>query len=176
MDADGYLSGYDWVKIFISKILQITHSQWIFRNMTLHDRNGGELRRREAQKLRSEAERFAHMNPMDLKEQDRWLLELDGGKYIKGDGRYIDKCYVIVAARAAIRVGSRRVKYRRHKNTDRKKYSSASATRRQQKRASDDFKVPSVVTVRNVRRKKQVVSGASRMANLKSNKSYLPGD
>ena len=27
MDADGYLSGYDWAKIFISKILQITHSQ-----------------------------------------------------------------------------------------------------------------------------------------------------
>ena len=74
MDADGYLSGYDWVKIFISKILQITHSQWIFRNMTLHDCNGGELRRREAQKLRSEAERFAHMNPVDLKEQERWRL------------------------------------------------------------------------------------------------------
>ena len=102
MDAEGYLSGYDWVKTFISKILQITHSQWIFRNMTLHDCNGGELRRREAQNMRSEAECFAHMNPMDLKEQDCWLLELDGEKYIRGDGHYIDKCYYIAAARAAI--------------------------------------------------------------------------
>ena len=131
MDADGYLSGYDWVKIFITKILQITHSQWIFRNMTLHDRNGGELRRREAQKMRSEAEHFAHMNPMDLKEQDRWLLELDGGKYIKGDGHYIDKCYFIAAARAAIRAGSRRVKYKRHKKTNRDKYSCADNAQRQ---------------------------------------------
>ena len=49
MDADGHLSGFDWVKGLITKVLQITHSQWIFRNMTLHDREGGELRRREAQ-------------------------------------------------------------------------------------------------------------------------------
>ena len=126
--------------------------------------------------MRSEAERFAHMNPMDLKEQDRWLLELDGSKYIKGDGHYIDKCYYIAAARAAIRAGSRRVNYRRRKKTDRNKYSCADNTQRQQKRASEDFEVPPVVTVRNTRRKKHVVSVASRMANLKSNKSYLPGD
>ena len=27
-----------WIKQFISKILHITHSQWIFRNFTLHDK------------------------------------------------------------------------------------------------------------------------------------------
>ena len=59
-----------------------------------------------------EAERFVHMNPMELKERDRWLLELDGDKYIRGDGHYNDKCYFIAAARAAIRAGKSRVKYR----------------------------------------------------------------
>jgi hypothetical protein len=29
MSSD-YLNGEDWIKQFISKILQITHSQWIF--------------------------------------------------------------------------------------------------------------------------------------------------
>ena len=40
-----YLNGEDWTKQFISKILQITHSQWIFRNYTLHDKHRGYLRR-----------------------------------------------------------------------------------------------------------------------------------
>ena len=132
MDAEGYLSGYDWVKIFISKILQITHLQWIFRNMTLHDRNGGELRRREAQKMRSEAERFAHMNPMELKEHDRWLLELDGEKHIRGEGHHIDKCYFIAAARAAICVGNRRVKYsRQHRKSGDRRQSRTDVAQRQ---------------------------------------------
>ena len=32
MDAE------QWTRQFISKILHITHSQWIFRNFTLHDK------------------------------------------------------------------------------------------------------------------------------------------
>ena len=31
------LTGEDWMKAFISHLLQISHSQWIFRNYTLHD-------------------------------------------------------------------------------------------------------------------------------------------
>jgi len=30
-------TGEDWMKAFISHLLQISHSQWIFRNYTLHD-------------------------------------------------------------------------------------------------------------------------------------------
>jgi hypothetical protein len=33
-----YLNGEDWTKQFISKLLQITHSQWIYQNISLHDR------------------------------------------------------------------------------------------------------------------------------------------
>ena len=58
----------------------------------------------------------------------------------------------------------------------RRRHSRTDVTQRQQKKASEGSEVPSVVTVRNVRRKKQVVSVAFRMENLKSNKSYLPGD
>ena len=32
------INGEQWVRQFISKILHITHSQWIFRNFTLHDK------------------------------------------------------------------------------------------------------------------------------------------
>ena len=136
------------------------------------------MQRREAQKMRSEAERCAHVSPTKLKERDRWLLELDGGRYVRGEGHYNDKCYFIAAARAAIRAGKRRVKYcRKPRNTSRtSSYSSTKVTHKQQKRNSEGPDVPSVVTVRNVRRKKHVVSGASRMASLKSNRRYLPSN
>ena len=40
-DAEGPLNGRDWVKGLISKVLQITHSQWLYRNITFHDKQGG---------------------------------------------------------------------------------------------------------------------------------------
>ena len=40
-----YLNGEDWVKKKISQVLQITHSQWICRNCSLHDKRSGYLRR-----------------------------------------------------------------------------------------------------------------------------------
>ena len=36
--SSNYLNGEDWTKQFISKLLQITHSQWIYRNISLHCR------------------------------------------------------------------------------------------------------------------------------------------
>jgi hypothetical protein len=35
--SSSYLNGSDWTKQFITKILQITHSQWIYQNISLHD-------------------------------------------------------------------------------------------------------------------------------------------
>ena len=36
--STSFLNGEDWVKQLISRILHITHSQWIFRNFSLHDK------------------------------------------------------------------------------------------------------------------------------------------
>jgi hypothetical protein len=41
--SSSYLNGEDWTKQFISKILQIIHSQWIFQNISLHDKTHGYL-------------------------------------------------------------------------------------------------------------------------------------
>ncbi len=38
-----YLNGSDWTKQFISKFLQLTHSQWIYQNISLHDKKQGYL-------------------------------------------------------------------------------------------------------------------------------------
>ena len=36
-----------WTRHLISKVMHIAHSQWIFRNFTLHDKQKGWLRRKE---------------------------------------------------------------------------------------------------------------------------------
>jgi hypothetical protein len=33
--------GLDWMKLFLLHLLQISHSQWIFRKFTLHDKQWG---------------------------------------------------------------------------------------------------------------------------------------
>ena len=106
-DADSYMNGIDWVKQFITKILQITHSQWIFRNFTLHDKQGGELQQQEIKQMREEALRFARINPTELRPESRFLLELDEERYVTGNRYYTDKCYFVSAARAAMCAGRR---------------------------------------------------------------------
>ncbi len=41
--SSNYLNGADWTKQFISKILQLNYSQWIYRNISLHDKRHGYL-------------------------------------------------------------------------------------------------------------------------------------
>ncbi len=71
------LTGKDWMKAFISLIIQISHSQWIFRNYTLHDKQRGYLRLQ----LRSEVLRKIHelleTAPSDVPPESQYLLELD---------------------------------------------------------------------------------------------------
>jgi hypothetical protein len=31
------INGNDWIKLFIYKLIKISRTQWIFRNLTLHD-------------------------------------------------------------------------------------------------------------------------------------------
>ncbi len=48
------LNGADWTKHIITKILQITHSQWIYRNISLHDKHQGYLHNKKAEELMKE--------------------------------------------------------------------------------------------------------------------------
>jgi hypothetical protein len=49
--SSNYLNGVDWTKQFISKILQLTHSQWIYRNIFLHDKRHGYLQNKQSESL-----------------------------------------------------------------------------------------------------------------------------
>ena len=55
----------------------------------------------------SEAEILACTNPMSLSEESRFLLEMDGDRYVRGDCNFHDKSYWLSAMRAAVSAGRR---------------------------------------------------------------------
>ncbi len=75
--SSSFLNGADWTKQFISKILQITHSQWIYRNILLHNKHQGYLHNKRAEHLLKEIESFADLAPEDIPESSRFLLEIN---------------------------------------------------------------------------------------------------
>ena len=75
--SSSYLNGEDWTKQFISKILQITHSQWIFRNISFHDRKNEKLQNKTADKLLQHINTLSEVSPEELPESSRFLLEIN---------------------------------------------------------------------------------------------------
>ena len=71
------LNGEQWVKQCIGKILHITHSQWIFKNFTLHDKQKGWLRRKDMKDIMREIENLWDTDVDDIPEDSRFLLEMD---------------------------------------------------------------------------------------------------
>jgi hypothetical protein len=71
------MNGNDVMRHFISHILHMTHSQWIFRNVTLHDKVCGTLRlQKRAENLR-EAEALLETDPMEVPVESKFLVEFD---------------------------------------------------------------------------------------------------
>ena len=62
------------------------------------------------EQMKSEAELLACTDPCALPEESRFLLELDGERYIRGDGNFHDKAYWLMAMKAAVVAGRRRAR------------------------------------------------------------------
>ena len=93
------LNGTDWTKQLISRMLQITHSQWIYRNISLHDKSNGYLRNKTAAELADEIHRLAELQPEDVPTESKFLLEIDSGKLIK---EHVEtQAYWVIAVKAA---------------------------------------------------------------------------
>jgi hypothetical protein len=74
--SSSFLNGKDWTKQFISKLLQITHSQWIYCNVLLHDRRQGYLHMKSAEEIMREIESLSSLASEDVPKASRFLLEI----------------------------------------------------------------------------------------------------
>lgn len=100
------INGTDWVKTFISKLLKISHTQWIFRNMTLHDRKYGHLARIRREELAQEIEHLHALDPDMIPEESKFLLDFDPDDLAEGD--ISNQEHWIIAVKAARVAGMRK--------------------------------------------------------------------
>jgi hypothetical protein len=99
------LTGADWMKAFISHLLQISHSQWIFRNYTLHDKQRGYLCLRLRLKVLREIHKLLETPPSEVPPESQYLLELDHSTMYKAS--YEEQAYWVLALKATRRAGRR---------------------------------------------------------------------
>jgi len=184
-DVSGHLNGRDWVKGMITRVLQITHSQWLYRNITFHDKQGGSLRRQKMEAMKSEAEVLAFTNPLSLPEESRFLLEMDGDRYVRGDCNFHDKSYWLSAMRAAVSAGRRMARVVRR----RRRTATAMDVYRQERIRSTRVVFAAQIrrefaemenfpfnAIGNDQGKRVVVSDDIQMEMMRSNKRFKPGD
>jgi hypothetical protein len=74
--SSSYLNGTDWTKQFISKILQITHSQWMYHNISLHNKQQGYLHHKRVEELHGEISELSDLAPCKVPETSRSLLQI----------------------------------------------------------------------------------------------------
>jgi hypothetical protein len=80
--SGSYLNGSDWTKSLISKLLHITHLQWIYRNFTLHNTICGYLHKKNLD-IQLTIEELADTAPEEVPEESKFLLEINFGDLTK---------------------------------------------------------------------------------------------
>ena len=81
--SSNWLNDTDWTKQLISNIIQISHSQWIYQNIFLHDQNHGYLHKKNTEQMAEEIHRLAELEPEDVPAESRFLLEMNLGDLTK---------------------------------------------------------------------------------------------
>jgi hypothetical protein len=99
------LTGSDWMKAFISHLLQISHSQWIFRNYTLHDKQRGYLCLHLRADILREVHELLETPLSDVPPESQYLLELDHSSMYNAS--YEEQAYWVLALKAAWHAGRR---------------------------------------------------------------------
>ena len=103
--SSSYINGGDWMKTFISKILHITHSQWIYRNISLHDRRLGQIALTNRLEVLHDIETLMDTPSHKIPEDRRFLLEFDLDKLRNSDNN--GQQYWLRAIKAARHAGRR---------------------------------------------------------------------
>jgi len=71
------LDGKSWSTNIITQLLEMSHSQWLYRNFSLHHHTLGYLHRLEEKNLRKTARELAPLRPEAIPATSQYLLEID---------------------------------------------------------------------------------------------------
>jgi len=70
------LTGKDWIKGFITRLISISHSHWLIRNFTLHDRLHGYRNLKERAEVALRIEVLSHTDPDRIPKHSRFDWKL----------------------------------------------------------------------------------------------------
>ena len=84
----------------------MSHSQWVFRNTTLHDAVCGTLKLQKRREVLQEIERLSDVNPEEVAQESRFLLEMDFTTLARAPVER--QSYWVYAMKAAWKAGKRR--------------------------------------------------------------------
>jgi hypothetical protein len=88
-----------WTQAFITKLLEATHGQWIYRNLMIHDKISGLIANKTKEQLHVEIERQIDLGGEGLEEEDKWMMEVNMGDLEESTG--IHEHYWLIAIRTA---------------------------------------------------------------------------
>ena len=88
-----------WAKGLITKLLEITHGQWLYRNVHVHDKVTGTLVTRRKEELKEAILDQLYIGEEGLAEEDKYLLKINlkDLEYTSGTKQH----YWLLAIRAA---------------------------------------------------------------------------
>ena len=99
------LTAADWLNQFIQRLLHLTHGQWIYRNVSRHHLQHGQLKELERKSLLREIDKYLSVSPDDVPEESKFLLEIDFRQIRTATTE--KQSYWVHAMRAAIHAGRR---------------------------------------------------------------------
>jgi hypothetical protein len=69
----------NWGRDLVTRLLEVTHGQWLYRSVQVHDRISGTLATQRKEELQMEIERQQELGTEGLLEEDRYLAECNPG-------------------------------------------------------------------------------------------------
>ena len=127
------MTGKDWMRQFTTRILNISHAQWAYRNFSLHNKSQGYLRQAHQADVLTEIASLSERRPEDVPEGSRFLLEVD---MVNLDSASLaQQEYWIAAMKAALSAGRRCARPRRRQSPQPPTTSRLELTSKQQRDA-----------------------------------------
>ena len=100
----------NWGRDLVTRLLEVTHGQWLYPNVQVHDRISGTIATQRKEELQMEIERQQELGTEGLLEEDCYLAECNLGDLDETSG--ISETYwllVIQATREAGRLEGERI-------------------------------------------------------------------
>ena len=88
-----------WAKGLIVKLLEVTHGQWLYRNVQIHDSVAGTQATLRKEEILREIEDQMELGPEGLLDEDQWMMEVNLGDPETSSGEQEE--YWLLAIRAA---------------------------------------------------------------------------